>query len=141
MKASTRYVHASAVATSHQEGAPMSQATARPTRLAHVTDAHTTLDGRATTVLKHRAVDILNDVLEQIRHRKSDCVLFGGDNIDNRGAADRDIAAFERLVEPLSDWRYVVGNHEASRPKPGRITKAQFQRRFGANGIPPDAPG
>ncbi|MEO1336684.1 MAG: metallophosphoesterase [Myxococcota bacterium] len=106
-----------------------------------MTDAHTTLDGRSTTVLKHRAVAILNDVLEQIRHRKPDCVLFGGDNIDNRGAAERDLAAFERLVEPLNDWRYVVGNHEASRPKPGRITKAEFQRQFAGNGIPPDAPG
>ena len=110
-------------------------------RLAHVTDAHITVDGRPTTVLKHRAVDILEDVLGQIRSSGADCVLFGGDNIDNRGAGQRDLAAFDGLVSDLPNWRCVPGNHEASAPKPGRITKAAFQRHCAANGVPPDAPG
>ena len=114
---------------------------ARAIRLAHVTDAHTTQDGRPTTVLKHRSLEILEDFLEQIRERSPDCVLFGGDNIDNRGAGERDLAGFERLTQPLADWWCVPGNHEASDAKPGRITKAQFQRRVAGHGIAADAPG
>lgn len=119
----------------------MSKPPAMRTRLAHVTDAHTTLDGRPTTVLKHRSLEILHDALDQIRARSPDCVLFGGDNIDNRVDGQRDLEAFAALTRPLRQWRCVPGNHEASNAKPGRLTKAQFQRRFAGEGVPPDAPG
>ena len=123
----------------------MGKAAASATRLAHVTDAHATVDGRPTTVLKHRSGPILEDILEQLGRRSPDCVLFGGDNIDNRGTGERDIEAFAALVAPLRtsgcDWRWVPGNHEASAPKPGRVTKAQFQRRFADHGVAPEAPG
>ena len=41
----------------------------------------------------------------------------------------------------VPEWRCVPGNHEATGPKPGRITKPQFQREVGDRGVPPDAPG
>ncbi len=119
----------------------MRKATDGATKIAHVTDAHTTMDGQPTTVLKHRAVEILDDVVDQLIARDAECILFGGDNIDNRGAGERDLIAFEGLVSRLPNWRCVPGNHEASGPKPGRITKAQFQRRFADHGVRPEAPG
>ncbi len=115
------------------------------TRLAHITDTHTTLDGRPTTVLKHRSVEILKDVLDQVTQSQADCVLFGGDNIDNRGSGERDLEAFLALATRLSadgvDWRCIPGNHEASHPRPGRITKAVFQRRVADRGVAPNLPG
>ena len=119
----------------------MRNAASEAIQIAHVTDAHATVSGRPTTVLKHRSAEILEDVVEQIRQRAPDCVLFGGDNIDNRGSGELDLEAFADLTTDLRRWLCVPGNHEASVAKPGRITKAQFQRRFASNGIGPDAPG
>lgn len=114
---------------------------ARPgqgTLLAHITDAHVAPHGRQTACLKHRSVDVLRDLVDQAVTSGTQTVLFGGDNIDNRGHGEADLEAFLRLVEPLQDrWVAQFGNHEAASGRSGRLDKAAFAQAVAGHGIAP----
>lgn len=106
------------------------------TLIAHITDAHVAPHGRATACLKHRSVDVLRDLVEQVRSAGVDGVLFGGDNIDNRGHGEADLAAFLRLVGPLEGrWMAQFGNHEAASGRPGRLDKYAFAAAVDGRGV------
>jgi len=105
--------------------------------LSHVTDAHVAPLGRATTVLKHHSVAILNDLVSQMIEAGVDCALFGGDNIDNRGHGAEDLEAFAQGVERLDDFVCVLGNHEAVSPGKNRVTAEAFARRLSGRGVRP----
>lgn len=91
--------------------------------IAHITDAHVAPFGRANATLKHLSLAIFEDLVEQCRER-ADLVLFGGDNIDNRGHGESDLEAFMDLASRLEEWRVIPGNHEA--PREGNMTKDRF---------------
>lgn len=107
---------------------------ARAVTLAHVTDTHVTAFGRPTAVLKHKSLQVLDDLVKQIQERSVDCTVFGGDNVDNRGAGAQDVESFAKLAERLSRFYCIVGNHE-SELVPGRITKDMFAERFTGHGL------
>lgn len=108
------------------------------TVLAHITDAHVAPYGRCTAVLKHRSVEIVADIINQAIEASTDAILFGGDNIDNRGHGEEDLEAFLTLVEPLEDrWVVQFGNHEAASRRPGRIDKYSFAKAVAGHGIGP----
>lgn len=110
----------------------------RGTLLAHITDAHVAPHGRATAALKHRSVSVLEDIVAQAVEEGVDAVLFGGDNIDNRGHGEDDLEAFLRIVEPLGDrWLAQFGNHEAASGRPGRLDKHAFAKAVAGRGIGP----
>ncbi|MBI4818975.1 MAG: metallophosphoesterase [Deltaproteobacteria bacterium] len=106
------------------------------TILAHITDAHVAPRGRRNAVLKDRSVEILADVIDQVRESGAHATLFGGDNIDNRGDGARDIEEFTRLAHGGPDWLCVVGNHEAADGH-GFLGKDEFARRVSGHGIRP----
>lgn len=91
--------------------------------IAHITDAHVAPFGKANATLKHLSLAIFEDLVEQCRER-ADLVLFGGDNIDNRGHGEADLEAFMDLASRLDTWRVIPGNHEA--PREGVMTKDRF---------------
>ncbi|MEQ8274771.1 MAG: metallophosphoesterase [Deltaproteobacteria bacterium] len=105
------------------------------TILAHITDAHVAPNGRPTAILKHRSEAILSDLVDQCLERGADSVVFGGDNIDNRGHGTADLDAFVRITERLPHCLCIVGNHEAASFEPGRITKHVFAERMAGRGI------
>jgi len=107
-------------------------------RIAHITDAHVTPHGRPTATLKHRSCDVLADLVDQCRERSTDLVLFGGDNIDNRGHGEADLEAFLQLAGRLDHWACTVGNHEA--PRNGGVSKERCQWALGGHGIAPGRP-
>ena len=111
----------------------------RATTLAHVTDAHVAPNGRRSAVLKDRSVEILEDLVDQIAARRADAVLFGGDNIDNKGDGDNDLAEFMRITTRLDRWMCIAGNHEAKQPVPGSgmISKDTFATAVAGHGIGP----
>lgn len=110
----------------------------RGTLLAHITDAHVAPHGRATAALKHRSVVVLEDLVAQAVEKNADAVLFGGDNIDNRGHGEDDLEAFLRIVEPLGPrWMAQFGNHEAASGRPGRLDKHAFAKAVAGRGIGP----
>lgn len=108
--------------------------------LAHVTDAHAAPNGRRTAVLKDRSIEILTDLVDQLRALGVDCVLFGGDNIDNVRDGPNDLAAFLRIVNPLDRWLCIVGNHEAEDGRCGtsRVSKTSFAHAATGHGITPE---
>lgn len=111
---------------------------ARGTLLAHITDAHVAPYGRPTAALKHRSVDALRDLVQQVKTLGVDGVLFGGDNIDNRGHGEADLEAFLALVEPLEDrWMAQFGNHEAATARSGRLDKYRFAAAVAGRGVGP----
>lgn len=110
----------------------------RSTILAHITDAHVAPNGRPTAILKHQSQAILHDLVDQVITHDADCVLFGGDNIDNRGNGAGDLEAFTAIADRLRNYVCVVGNHEAASFEPGRITKQVFAERMAGRGIAPD---
>lgn len=103
--------------------------------LAHVTDAHVTRHGRRTAALKDESVAIFEDLVDQLRERRADVTLFGGDNIDNRGDGERDLDAFLAVAGDLERWLCTVGNHEAVAPRPGHIGKLEFAARVAGHGL------
>lgn len=107
----------------------------KSTILAHITDAHVAPYGRPTAILKHRSEAILDDLVDQCCARGVDSVLFGGDNIDNRGHGAADLDAFERIANRLPHYLCIVGNHEAASFEPGRITKDVFAERMAGRGV------
>ena len=108
------------------------------TVFAHITDAHVAPFGRCTAVLKNRSVEILSDLVAQVMEQDVDAVLFGGDNIDNRGHGEDDLEAFLKIVEPLDDrWVAQFGNHEAASRRSGRLDKYTFARAVAGRGIAP----
>src|SRR5688572_17329616 len=108
--------------------------------LAHITDAHAAPNGRRTAVLKDRSIEILSDLIEQVKERGVDCVLFGGDNIDNVRDGPSDLAAFLQLVNGLDRWLAIVGNHEAEDGRCGtsRISKSGFAHAAMGHGLSPE---
>lgn len=92
-------------------------------RIAHITDAHVAPFGRKNATLKHLSLAVFEDLVDQCRD-KADLVLFGGDNIDNRGHGEADLEAFMDLASRLDSWRVIPGNHEA--PRQGSMTKERF---------------
>ena len=110
------------------------------TLLAHITDAHVACRGRPTAALKHRSVDVFRDLVLQVREAGVDSVLFGGDNIDNRGHGEGDLEAFLEMVAPLEDrWLAQFGNHEAASLRSGRLDKYTFAAAIAGRGIGPGA--
>ena len=107
------------------------------TLLAHITDAHLTRRGKRTAVLKDLAVPILDDLATQLLARGVDAALFGGDNIDNRGAGEDDLALFLEYAARFPRWLATVGNHEATNPEAmgRRISKDRFARAVAGHGI------
>lgn len=103
--------------------------------LAHITDAHVAPSGRPTAILKHQSQAILHDLVDQVTERDADCVLFGGDNIDNRGNGRGDLDAFREIADRLQHYVCIVGNHEAASFEPGRITKDDFAEHMDGRGI------
>ncbi len=112
----------------------------RPRILAHITDAHVAPHGRSTTVLKERSVALLDDLVDQLLERGVDCVMFGGDNIDNRGHGEADLDAFMKIAERLPDWVCILGNHEVAHKKVGRLSAKDFAARVDGHGIGPRKP-
>jgi 3',5'-cyclic AMP phosphodiesterase CpdA len=112
---------------------------ARDVVLAHITDAHIVAFGaRPTATLKHRSIEVLKDLVAQVRAIGPDCTLFGGDNIDNRISGDQDLEVFATIAESLDRFVCIAGNHEAGSKKLGRVTKSQFAERIRGRGIEPD---
>lgn len=110
------------------------------TTLAHITDAHVAAHGRPTAVLKHRSVEVLRDLVDQVLEQSVHGVLFGGDSVDNRGHGAADLEAFLSAVEPIEGrWVAQLGNHEAASPRPGRLGKHDFARAFAGRGVGPRA--
>ncbi|MBX2810588.1 MAG: metallophosphoesterase [Myxococcales bacterium] len=108
------------------------------TVIAHITDAHVAPHGRCTAVLKHRSVEIFADLVDQLHEAAVQAVLFGGDNIDNRGHGEEDLEAFLQLTQPLGHrWVAQFGNHEAATRRPGRIDKYTFAKAIDGRGIGP----
>jgi 3',5'-cyclic AMP phosphodiesterase CpdA len=107
-------------------------------RIAHVTDAHVAPRGRPTATLKHRSCEVLSDVVAQCRERDVDLVLFGGDNIDNRGNGEADLEAFLDIAGRLDHWACILGNHEA--PRSGGLSKERCQWALGGHGVAPGKP-
>lgn len=108
------------------------------TLIAHITDAHVATAGRPTACLKHRSQAVLADLVAQLKASGVDGVLFGGDNIDNRGHGEADLEAFLKLVEPIEGrWMAQFGNHEASTGRPGRIDKYAFAAAVAGRGVGP----
>ncbi|NJK88087.1 MAG: hypothetical protein HC923_00975 [Myxococcales bacterium] len=105
------------------------------TRIAHITDAHVAAAGRPTATLKHRSVEVLRDLVAQCLELEVDLVLFGGDNIDNRGAGEADLDAFLEIVRPLPTWVSVLGNHEA--PRADGVSKERCSWALGGHGVAP----
>ncbi len=105
------------------------------TRLAHITDAHIAPHGRPNATLKHKSVAILKDLLRQVRERSVDCVLFGGDNIDNRSHGREDLEAFAAMAETAGRFHYVMGNHEAAFPRAGRVSLQDVAVRLAGRGF------
>lgn len=103
--------------------------------LAHITDSHVAASGRPTAILKHRSIEILTDLVAQIRERRVDCTLFGGDNIDNRGHGFEDLETFAGLVGGLNRYYCTFGNHEAQAASTGRVTKDHFATRLPGCGM------
>lgn len=119
---------------------PVGAGGSRETVLAHITDAHVSPYGKPTAVLKHRSVEVLEDLVAQLVELDVDGVLFGGDNIDNRGHGEADLEAFLRAVEPLGDrWIAQFGNHEAASRRSGRLDKYAFAAAIGGRGVAPGA--
>jgi 3',5'-cyclic AMP phosphodiesterase CpdA len=107
--------------------------------IAHITDAHVAPFGKANATLKHLSLAIFEDLVEQCRER-ADLVLFGGDNIDNRGYGEEDLEAFLELVEPLQGrWFAQFGNHEAASRRSGRLDKHAFAAAAAGRGVAPGA--
>ncbi len=115
----------------------MGAVAARDVVLAHITDAHVAPGGRPTATLKHRSVEVMSDLVEQIRAHDVDLALFGGDNIDNKVEGRRDLETFAQLAERLDRFVCIVGNHEAESKRFGRVTKDEFAERLGGRGIRP----
>ena len=105
--------------------------------LGHITDAHIAPRSPSTTVLKRQSVAILEDLLAQFRERSVDLVMFGGDNIDNRGHGPADLAAFVELASTADRSVCILGNHEVSWPSPGRVTAEEFAHAVAGRGISP----
>lgn len=105
--------------------------------LGHITDAHIAPRSPATTVIKGHTVPILEDLLTQFRERSVDLVMFGGDNIDNRGHGSVELAAFVDLAKSADRYVCILGNHEMSWPSPGRVTAAEFAGAVAGHGISP----
>jgi 3',5'-cyclic AMP phosphodiesterase CpdA len=100
--------------------------------IAHITDAHVAPFGRLTAALKHLSLAVFEDLVAQCRERNVDVVLFGGDNIDNRGHGEADLDAFIHTAATLDRWYCVLGNHEA--PRTGPISKDRFIRAVHGHG-------
>ncbi|MGF1510484.1 MAG: metallophosphoesterase family protein [Myxococcota bacterium] len=100
--------------------------------IAHITDAHVAPFGRATATLKHLSLAVFEDLVAQCRERDVDVVLFGGDNIDNRGHGEADLEAFMDVTSRLDRWFCVPGNHEA--PRTGLVSKERFMRAVEGHG-------
>jgi 3',5'-cyclic AMP phosphodiesterase CpdA len=93
--------------------------------------------GKRNAALKDQSVAIFEDLVDQIRARRADLTLFGGDNIDNHGHGEDDLKAFLRIAEQLDEWVCIVGNHEAEAPLPGQISKESFAEAVAGHGIRP----
>lgn len=104
----------------------------RRVSIAHITDAHVAPFGRPTATLKHLSLAVFEDLVAQCRERGVDVVLFGGDNIDNRGQGAHDLEAFVDTAARLDSWYCVAGNHEA--PRTGVMTKERFLRSVEGHG-------
>jgi len=107
--------------------------------VAHITDAHVAPNGRPTATLKHLSLAVFEDLVAQCKERGVDLVLFGGDNIDNRGHGREDLAAFMDVAAGLDRWLCIPGNHEA--PPSGDITKERFLRAVQGHGPETDFAG
>lgn len=109
------------------------------TVLAHITDVHVAPHGRATACLKNRSVEILADLVSQANELGVNALLFGGDNIDNRGYGEADLAAFMAVTGRLQmPWYVQFGNHEAASRRAGRLDKYTFARAVEGRGIGPN---
>jgi 3',5'-cyclic-AMP phosphodiesterase len=115
----------------------MGVAAARDVILAHITDSHVAPGGRPTATLKHRSVEVMEDLVDQVRALDVDMALFGGDNIDNKIDGRSDLETFAGIAERLDRFVCIVGNHESDTKKNGRITKHEFAERLHGRGIAP----
>ncbi len=104
--------------------------------LAHITDAHVSPFGTPKATLKHRSVEIMKDLVQQLQMQSVDCALFGGDNIDNRGHGEADLETFVELVNPLERALCILGNHESD-SRAGRLPKARIIERLAGRGLHP----
>jgi 3',5'-cyclic AMP phosphodiesterase CpdA len=100
------------------------------TTLVHVTDAHITRSTRRTATLKHRSVEIVDDLLPQIEALSPEAVIFGGDNIDNRERGEEDLALFAERLERVRRPLVVAGNHEAPARAQRSVSKSAFLERM-----------
>lgn len=106
--------------------------------LGHITDAHVAPSGRRNAALKHKSLEIFQDLVGQLSSRGVDTVLFGGDNIDNRNDGARDLAAFCDIAGRLQRYQCIVGNHESVIGSVEQVSKETFAAKMSGHGIGED---
>ena len=104
-------------------------------RLAHITDAHVTLEGSRTATLKDLSVPVFTDLVSQARERGVDLSLFGGDNIDNHRPELDDLGVFLQIAKNGTPFAAVLGNHEA-RLRRGCLSKHRITEALALTGSP-----
>ncbi|GAX62111.1 metallophosphoesterase [Candidatus Scalindua japonica] len=107
-------------------------------KLAHITDTHVTFTGKNGTALKEESFNIFRDVIAQVNDMPDiDCILFGGDNINNTDPGTKGFDEFMNIMSSVKVPYFAqFGNREVSPIPPGiALSKKQYAEKMKGHGL------